>query len=410
MNLDPRSQALADAFDAFNLMSQQLDQSYRELQERVAGLNAELAEARSRSMQQLAEKARLVDRLQILLETLPAGVLVLDAVECVRECNAVAVDQLGEPLVGEPWSVITARAFRLEESRGTELALRDGRHVNIASRCLDTEPGRILVLQDVSDAHALQERAHRQQRLSAMGEMAASLAHQIRTPLSAAVLYTSHLGKERLPVGDRARFAARLSDRLRSLERLVNDMLAFARGGSSGAERFSLQELLNDFQTSVDGQLQAASAQWHLINEIPDAFIVGNKDALVGALGNLVANSLQAIPEAAALELHARSTPQGEIELCLRDNGPGIPADVRERIFDPFFTTRPGGTGLGLAVVQATLRAHQGEVAVRAPAMGGTEFVLRLPNLLASAHLPSGLRTSYLTTAMPSVDAVCGIN
>lgn len=410
MNLDSRSQALADAFDAFNLMSQQLEQSYRELEQRVAQLNLELAEARSERVQQLAEKARLVDRLQTLLETLPAGVLVLDGVERVRECNGVAVTQLGEPLIGEQWSVITARAFHMEESRGTELALRDGRRVNIASRPLDSEPGRILVLQDVTDAHALHDRVNRQQRLSALGEMAASLAHQIRTPLSAAVLYASHLGKEQLPSGDRARFADRLSDRLRNLERLVNDMLAFARGGSSGAERFSVKELLDDLLLTVESQLQAAGAHWRVRNEVPDALILGNKDALIGALGNLVANSLGVISGSASLELDARNTACGEIELRLRDNGPGIPAAIRERVFDPFFTTRPGGTGLGLAVVQATLRAHQGDVQVASPAAGGTEFILRLPNLLASAHLPSGLRSSYLTTAMPVVGTSCGIN
>jgi two-component system, sensor histidine kinase FlrB len=240
--------------------------------------------------------------------------------------------------------------------------------------------------------------------------MAASLAHQIRTPLSAAVLYASHLGKEQLPSGDRARFADRLSDRLRNLERLVNDMLAFARGGSSGAERFSVKELLDDFQLSIDGQLQAAGARWRVCNAVPDALILGNKDALIGALGNLVTNSLQLITGLATLELDVLGTGRGEIELRLRDNGPGIPAGIRERIFDPFFTTRPGGTGLGLAVVQATLRAHQGDVQVATPAAGGTEFILHLPNLLASVHLPSGLRTSYLTTAMPAVGAACGIN
>lgn len=409
MNLDPRSQALADAFDAFNQTSLQLEQSYRELEQRVAQLNAELAEARSERVQQLAEKARLVDRLQTLLETLPAGVLVLDAVERVRECNRVAVTQLGEPLVGESWPDVSTRAFRLQDSRGAEMALRDGRRLNIASRPLDSEPGRILVLHDVTDTHTLQERVARQQRLGAMGEMAASLAHQIRTPLSAAVLYSSHLGKDRLPAGDRTRFAGRLCERLRHLERLVNDMLAFARGGSGGAEHFSVQELLSELQQAVESQLQAAGAQWRVRNAVPQLPLLGNKDALLGALGNLVTNSLQAIPTAAVLDVQAQITSEGELELRLRDNGPGISTEVREHIFDPFFTTRPGGTGLGLAVVQATLRAHHGEVFLESPAGGGSEFVLRLPHALASAELPSGVSTSYLTTAAPMPHAVCGI-
>lgn len=410
MQLDPRSQALADAFEAFNEMSVQLEQSYRELEQRVAQLNGELAEARSERLRELDEKARLVDRLQTLLETLPAGVLVLDAVERVRDCNRLAVDQLGEPLLGESWSVVTARAFSLEDSHGAELALRDGRRVNIASRPLDSEPGRILVLQDVTDTHALQERANRQQRLSALGEMAASLAHQIRTPLSAAVLYATHLGKDHLPAGDRARFAGRLGERLRHLERLVNDMLSFARGGSGGAEYFGLHELLDALAQSVEGELQAAGAQWRVANAAPDLQICGNRDALVSAMGNLVSNSLQAMPQGAVLDLRVRADSAGEIELRLRDNGPGIPASERERIFNPFYTTRPGGTGLGLAVVQATLRAHHGDVHLETPAGGGCEFVLRLPSVLATAELVSGPCANYLTTALPVGRAACGIN
>lgn len=410
MQLDPRSQALADAFEAFNHMSVQLEQSYRELEQRVAQLNVELAEARSERLRELAEKARLVDRLQTLLETLPAGVLVLDGVERVRECNRLAVDQLGEPLLGEAWSVVTARAFSLEDSHGAELALRDGRRVNIASRPLDSEPGRILVLQDVTDSHALQERVNRQQRLSALGEMAASLAHQIRTPLSAALLYATHLGKDHLPAGDRARFASRLGERLRHLERLVNDMLSFARGGSGVAEYFGLQALLDALAQSVEAELQAAGAQWHLYNSSPDLQICGNQDALVSALGNLVSNSLQAMPHGAVLDLRVQADANGEIELRLRDNGPGIPAAERERVFHPFFTTRPGGTGLGLAVVLATLRAHHGDVHLETPAGGGCEFVLRLPSVLATAELSSGPCANYLTTALPVSRAACGIN
>lgn len=410
MTPNHRSQALADAFEAFNQHSLQLEQSYRELEQRVMRLNAELAAARSDRLQQLAEKERLADRLQTLLETLPAGVLVLDATERVRECNRVAIEQLGEPLRDEQWPTISARAFCVHDSYGAEIALRDGRRLNIASRPFDNEAGRILVLQDVTETHALQERLNRQQRLSAMGEMAASLAHQIRTPLSAAVLYSSHLAKDYLPAGDRARFSMRLFERLGHLERLVNDMLSFARGGRGGDAHFTVQELLSTLQHAIEPQLQAAGAQWCLCNAIPNAPLLGNQDALVGALSNLVNNSLQAMPEHAVLELRTELSGTGEIVLRLRDNGPGISAEARARIFDPFFTTRPGGTGLGLAVVQATLRAHHGSVHLETPAAGGCEFVLRLPTALSVAELPSGERLNYLTTAASTRPAVCGIN
>lgn len=404
------SQELADAFTAFNQHSLQLEQSYRELELRAAQLNEELAAARSERLQQLAEKEALADRLQTLIETMPAGVLVLDAVERVSECNRVAIEQLGGPLLGEQWSVISTRAFCAHDSYGAEIALHGGRRLNIASCTFDSAPGRILVLQDVTNTHALQERFNRQQRLSAMGEMAASLAHQIRTPLSAAVLYSAHLAKDYLPAGDRTRFAGRLTDRLGHLERLVNDMLTFARGGRGGDAQFTVRTLIAALYQAIEPQLQAASAGWQVIDTIPNALLLGNQDALIGALSNLVNNSLQAIPRGAELELRSGLSDSGEITLHLRDNGPGIPAEARARIFDPFFTTRPGGTGLGLAVVQATLRAHHGSIHLQTPAQGGCEFVLCLPSALSVVELPSGECLNYLTTAVAARAAACGIN
>ena len=412
MNASPAhcNQALTDAFEAFTEMSVQLEQSYRGLEQRVAQLNAELAAARHERLQQLAEKERLAERLATLLEALPAGVLVLDEVERVREFNRRALDQLGEPLRDQPWTSVHTRVFPHPQSATGEATTREGVRLHIASRVLDNEPGRILVLQDITEAHAQQQQLNRQQRLAAMGEMAASLAHQIRTPLTAAVLYGSHLGKDHLPAGERARFAARLAERLKHLERLVNDMLAFARGGRGGADCFTVGELLRDLYAAMEPQLQVSGAQWRVDNQAAAAPLLGNKDALISALGNLVSNSLQVVPQGAVLDVSTRATDEGWIELRLRDNGPGIPADVRARMFEPFFTTRPGGTGLGLAVVQASVRAHRGTVHAEAPAQGGAEFVLRLPTATSVAALPDDDCLNYLTTAASARRAVYGVN
>lgn len=384
MTADPANQILATAFAEFNQLSVQLEQSYRELQARVVELSAELAAARSERLQQLMEKERLADRLQTLLSALPAGVLVLDGQGRIRECNRVAEMQLGQPLIGELWDCLCQQRFAQAPNQAGEILLHDGRRLSLARRALDTEPGYILVLHDSSEIYALQEAVNRQQRLGAMGEMAASLAHQIRTPLSAAVLYGGHLAKDHLPAGDRARFAQRLSERLRHLERLVNDMLTFARGGRGGEEAFSLDQLMNELRQALETPLQSADADWLLCNEVGAANLRGNKDALLGALSNLVINSLQ-ICQSKTPVIHVRLTRLGadRLEIRLRDNGPGIPTELHERIFEPFYTTRPGGTGLGLAVVQATLRAHGGQVSVESPAEGGAEFVIQLPEVNA---------------------------
>ncbi len=385
---EPDSTAsLADAFRAFNDLSAQLAASYRELERRVAQLSAELAAARSERLRQLAEKERLAERLERLLEALPGGVVVLDGSGRVREANAAAVGFLGEPLVGEAWEAVCARAFT-PASRGGEVVLHDGRQLSIARRRLETEPGQIVLLQDVTDSRALQELRARQERLGAMGEMAAALAHQIRTPLASALLYAAHLSRPDLGLDDRRRFGARLTERLRHLERLVNDMLAYARGGCFGVAELEAEALAEALRRSVEAQVVARRGKLEIRMDASGVRVRGSRDALVGALANLVGNALEAGGEGAWVGVRFEVAPEGGLVCRVEDDGPGIPEPLRERVFEPFFTTRPDGTGLGLAVVRAVVEAHGGTVAVETGSRGGACIRLWLPP--AERALPSG--------------------
>jgi two-component system sensor histidine kinase FlrB len=420
------SQGLEDAFHVFTQVSEQLSASYLVLENRVAQLTDELAAARSERLLQLAEKERLANRLTHLLTVLPAGVVVLNGAGRIQEYNPLAVSLLGEPLLGLNWAAVAARVFAPELGEGQELLLRDGRRVSLSTSSLGTEPGQILLLRDVTELHALQEGLSRHQRLSAMGEMVAALAHQIRTPLSAALLYTSQLaspqhdhpdvhgstnvaggrtpgatdvqgstnvaGGRTLGATDYRQYASKTLSRLRHLERLVNDMLVFAKGGHFGADEIEVTVLLQDLQQAMDAPLSMAGCRLEVLDEAPGAKLYGNREALLSALQNLVSNAMQACGKGGRLQLLAQtvSDPHGAeaVNLLLSDNGPGIPAALLERIFEPFFTTRAQGTGLGLAVVQAIVRAHQGMVWVESEPGQGSTFGLRLP-LKPAKILPS---------------------
>ncbi|HWQ94297.1 MAG TPA: ATP-binding protein [Gammaproteobacteria bacterium] len=386
------SQGLEDAFHVFTQVSEQLSASYLVLENRVAQLTDELAAARSERLLQLAEKERLANRLTHLLTVLPAGVVVLNGVGRIQEYNPLAVSLLGEPLLGLNWAAVAARAFAPELGEGQELLLRDGRRVSLSTSSLGTELGQILLLRDVTELHALQEGLSRHQRLSAMGEMVAALAHQIRTPLSAALLYTSQLASPQHDNADYRQYAGKVLSRLRHLERLVNDMLVFAKGGHFGADEIEVAVLLQDLQQAMDAPLSAAGCRLEVLDEAPGAKLYGNREALLSALQNLVSNATQACGKGGRLQLLTQivSDPHGAeaVNLLLSDNGPGIPDALLERIFEPFFTTRAQGTGLGLAVVQAIVRAHQGMVWVESEPGQGSTFGLRLP-LKPAKILPS---------------------
>jgi two-component system, sensor histidine kinase FlrB len=367
---------LDQAFSAFNEVSQHLATSYRALELQVAALTAQLEQARGEGVSQHAENERLTTRLGHLLAVLPAGVVVLDAVGTVSEHNPAALALLGGPLGGESWSAVIRRAFDPRPSDGHEISLRDGRRVSVATQSLAPEAGQIVLITDMTGTRALQDRVRRVERLSAMGEMAAELAHQIRTPLATALLYVSQLFRPDLDPDGRTRVAEKIRERLRHLEHLINDMLVFARGGSAAAERVEIGELLEQLRSSLDGITSSTGCT--LVLTGTTATVLGNREALLGALTNLCVNAIQACGAGGRIEVEAEKA-AGGVEIRVRDNGPGMTPEVRARVFEPFFTTRAQGTGLGLAVVQSVVQAHRGTVDLASEPGKGSLFTLRLP-------------------------------
>src|SRR5471032_2471865 len=376
---------LEQAFALFNQMSSQLTDSYSMLEARVTELKGELAVVSAQRMQELAEKERLANRLQNLLDLLPGGVIVIDAQGMVREANPAACELLGLPLEGELWRHVIARCFAPREDDGHEISLKDGRRLSIATRSLDAEPGQLVLLNDLTETRHLQDQLARHERLSSLGRMVASLAHQIRTPLSAALIYASHLTEQQLPMETQQRFAGRLKDRLHELEHQVRDMLVFARGELPLTDRVTPAALMQSLQAAAATHIQEASVRWQCDSHLGE--LLCNRDTLVGALLNLLENAVQASAGRSRLKIHAYGRGDS-LRLCISDNGSGIDAAALARIGEPFFTTKTTGTGLGLAVVTAVTRAHQGVVQFRSRPGRGTCAIVTLP-LIPTVHVES---------------------
>nr|WP_192814266.1 ATP-binding protein [Pseudomonas fluorescens] len=367
---------LEQAFSLFNQMSSQLTDSYSLLEARVTELKGELAVVSAQRMQELAEKERLANRLQNLLDLLPGGVIVIDAHGRVREANPAACELLGLPLEGELWRHVIARCFAPREDDGHEVSLKDGRRLSISTRSLDAEPGQLVLLNDLTETRHLQDQLARHERLSSLGRMVASLAHQIRTPLSAALLYASHLTEQQLPMETQQRFAGRLKERLHELEHQVRDMLVFARGELPLTDRVTPKALLQSLQAAALTHVQDLPIRWQCDSHAGE--VLCNRDTLVGAVLNLIENAIQASAADVRLKVHLY-TRGNTLRLCVSDSGSGIEPVVLERLGEPFFTTKTTGTGLGLTVVKAVARAHQGELQLRSRLGRGTCAMVLLP-------------------------------
>ena len=222
---------------------------------------------------------------------------------------------------------------------------------------------------------ALQQELATQRPLAVLGEMTAGLAHQVRTPLATALVYACHLRDANLPAADQARFAERLVERLRQLERLVADMLAYARGADAGTQKFSLADLIHVLAATVQPQCPAGA---RLLLPAPDAAmaLTGSLENLAGALANLCLNAFEA--GARQVTFERLPAPPRQLRLALSDDGPGIAPALRERVFEPFVSGRPGGTGLGLAVARGVIERHYGTLRLTESAVG-CRFEVMLP-------------------------------
>jgi two-component system sensor histidine kinase FlrB len=374
---------LEKAFSAFNRLSNELQSSYQTLQQRVARLTSQLEDARRASQDAAAEAQRTAQRLRSLLATLPGGVVVVDDGGRIQEHNRIAAEILGGELLGEAWQRVVKEVLINPNSADGDWLTRDGRRIALAASSLPQESVKIILLTDVTETRALQELAARNQRLSAIGKMAASLAHQIRTPLAGALLYLSQCRSRR---DDRGVLLEKGIERLRHLDLLVQDMLVFARGKGPG-ERVRVADL---FKAVYDAAMAVKPPNAHLVIHGSDVLVEldGNRTALAAALTNLVNNAFEAAPDViVTLKAKLRGD---RVEFTVRDNGPGIAPSIQSRVFEPFFSTRPAGTGLGLAVVKTVAEAHGGDLALHSELERGTRIDFNLPRVAAvDTQLPA---------------------
>jgi two-component system sensor histidine kinase FlrB len=371
-----KAQELQHAFDVFNQVSLELTQAYEGLQGRVGSLTAELAVANGELRRQYQEKEALSERLSLLLNALPAGVVVLNSSACVSEANPAARAMLGEAMIGCDWLVLAGS--QLSATDAPEEWQLGACRVSIAESPLDSAGGRILLIHDVTAAHSLKADLERNQRLAAMGEMAASLAHQLRTPLATALLYSANLAQPELSDIARARFAGKATEQLKRLERLIQDVLLFARGESIGRDTIAASLLISEAAQTLEPLCLDKGVVFRVVADVGEVIVMGSRKALGGALVNLLENALQASEAGGEVVLSAAMSGR-RLRISVRDTGPGIAPEAQARIFEPFFTTRGQGTGLGLAIALGVARAHGGTIEVHSAPREGSEFLMLLP-------------------------------
>ncbi|WP_308497778.1 PAS domain-containing sensor histidine kinase [uncultured Anaerobiospirillum sp.] len=297
-----------------------------------------------------------VELMSEVLQKTPSAIMVIDEGGIIRKANPAALSLLNESyLEGRKWVEVISTVFRPRNDDGHEISTRDGRRCQVVTVPLHS--GHLIQVTDLTETRLLQDKLSHMERLSSLGRMAASLAHQIRTPLSAAILYAANLGNANLQESARKRFQEKLMSRLEALEAQVSDILMFARSNEQTAKLTDATSVADQAANNVTAVLTKGEARLDVQIEDEGLEIMCNATALTGAISNLIANAVEAGGHNIILNL---SKDGDRAVFAVANDGPRIPEELKEKIFEPFYTSKPSGTGLGLAVVTAVTKVHQG--------------------------------------------------
>jgi two-component system sensor histidine kinase FlrB len=313
-----------------------------------------------------------------VFDKISAAEIVVDENGLVIKANQFAKDMFPKELYNQKWLKIVQTFFIAQKnSKEHEATFYDGRKILVTTRPLTV--GQLVVLTDVTVTCKLQERISHMERLSTIGKMAASLAHQIRTPLSAAMLYAANLCNKTLDLNSRKSFGAKLLDRLKDLENQVSDVLLFARAGEKIVEKVDIKVIVEKAKMNAEALLKRYNARLDIKMKDENMTILANVSALSGALSNLIVNALEAGANHLFIDIDSKND---MLILKIADNGKGMPKNILSKVFDPFYTTKSNGTGLGLAVVNSVVHAHQGRLGFVSEENKGTCFNLTFPLVL----------------------------
>jgi signal transduction histidine kinase len=255
----------------------------------------------------------------------------------------------------------------------------------------------------LSELENSQDALIRNERLAAVGQLAASVGHELRNPLTAIRNAHEYIGKKidssasngSSPAGDERvkRFRGVIVRELDACAKIISDLLDFARARGPVRRPYPLRALVSESIEIVPKRSNVT-----LVNDVPEDLAVPevDRDQFRQVFVNLVQNASEAIHEESSGEVRVRAeADERRFLIVVADNGSGMPDDVREKIFQPLFSTKTKGTGLGLAIVQSTLQRHGASVEVDSKIGSGTTFTIELPRVSSNQRAQIGIPSAH---------------
>ena len=333
-----------------------------------------------------------------VVENMPIGLVATDSRQRVAAFNHLAESVLQIPLVEvigkdaadvlppELWNQIQATSHHGDViEKELDCTVSDGKQVplEIGAGSFKDESGtflgNILLFKDLTEIRSLRSEIARSQRLASVGRLAAGVAHEIRNPLSSIKGFATYFKERYREVPEDQQTADIMIQEVDRLNRVVSQLLEFARPISISPRRTSLKELIADSLKLIEGRAREKNIQIKSRFSADADDVVLDPDRINQILLNLYLNAVESMEDSGELNIEIRSAEEKNgIEIRLSDTGCGIASADLAKIFDPYFTTKSTGTGLGLAIAHNILEAIGGKIGVESKVGRGTTFILFL--------------------------------
>ncbi len=358
--------------------------------------NAQLLEQRRRQLDHVSELKRFSDE---IIESSPAGIAVVDSGNRIVTANGAfaalggltrgdlegqALDDL-IPLQLFPKQGDPPVEVRFEDSREREQNLQ----LSVAEFLGAARGHRVVVALDIAEREAMKRKLAENERLAAIGAMAAGVAHEVNTPLTGISSYAQMLLAETPDRDPRRRLLRKVERQTFRAARIVNTLLDFARHGRHEPSAVDLGAVIQESCDMLAERFAEAGIEVHVdLDTGETVWVLGNDTELGQVLANLLTNAVDAMTEAGSAPRRLTLAVQnldGQINVHIDDTGPGIREQHLERVFEPFFSTRKasGGTGLGLSISQEIVRRHGGDLSASNLDPAGCRFTVRLPRMVS---------------------------
>jgi PAS domain S-box-containing protein len=391
-----------DSYILFQETTRKYREAYEQLEAQFESLTVKLEDTNIDLQKRVEERDRVTNYLNNILDSMSGGVLVVDLNGDITHFNQEAEDITGykpSDVLGHPYTdtigisegrgltaMHTLESGERLINREKDLKKANGNVIPLgfSTSLLRDEQGTILgaveVFNDLTEVKRLEAEIQRVKTLAALGEMAATVAHEIRNPLGGIAGYAGMLERDLEADDPNRRLVRRITEGVGRLNRIVSSLLTYTRPLRLNTHPVDLVDVVEETLAFYAIDIERQRNDIEVQRDFPSEPMICNLDPeqLQQVILNLLQNATQAMSEGGTLSVKVFEN-EKNVTFCIGDTGMGMNEDVQEKLFTPFFTTKEDGTGLGLVTSKKIIDAHVGEIHVESEPDTGTRFFVTIP-------------------------------